>query len=142
MTEFRIQQNVKIGNDLINLRADSGSEFEAIANWTIANAALFVNVQAALNGVPPALAANVTHTQVQQEAPPQQQYQDPAPSPWSQPQQSPPPQYAQQPAQQGPTCMHGAMVHRSGTKNGRDWSGYFCPTPKGTPNQCQPQFGK
>lgn len=38
-------------------------------------------------------------------------------------------------------CVHGAMVARSGNKNGRDWSGYFCPTPKGTVGQCAPVFG-
>ena len=147
---FRVQQNVKIGNDLINLRADSTEEFTQIAQWAVANAALFVNVQAALTSVPPALAPNVAHTQVQQEpsaftqlaqqegfGPPQQSQQ----TGWGQPQQSPPPQFAQ-PATAGPTCQHGPMVHRSGNKNGRDWSGWFCPTPKGTPNQCSPQFGK
>jgi hypothetical protein len=41
----------------------------------------------------------------------------------------------------GPQCKHGAMVQRSGNKNGRAWTGYFCPTPKGTPDQCSPQFG-
>ena len=72
--------------------------------------------------------------------PGQQGPQEPQTS-WGQPQQTPPPQFAQ-PATAGPTCQHGPMVHRSGNKNGRDWSGWFCPTPKGTPNQCSPQFGK
>jgi hypothetical protein len=45
-------------------------------------------------------------------------------------------------AQSGPLCQHGAMVPRSGTKNGRNWSGWFCPTPQGTPDQCSPQFNK
>jgi len=39
-------------------------------------------------------------------------------------------------------CTHGSMVLRNGTKNGRDWSGWFCPTPQGTPDQCSPQFNK
>lgn len=44
----------------------------------------------------------------------------------------------------GPVCKHGAMNHRTGTNknNGAPWSGYFCPSPKGTPDQCPPQFGK
>ena len=37
-------------------------------------------------------------------------------------------------------CTHGTMVPRSGTKNGRNWSGWFCPTPQGTPDQCSPEF--
>lgn len=40
-----------------------------------------------------------------------------------------------------PVCNHGTMIQRSGTKNGRAWTGYFCPTPKGTPDQCKPNFG-
>lgn len=45
------------------------------------------------------------------------------------------------PAPQGHTCRHGAMVQRSGTaKNGKAWTGYFCPAPKGAPDQCEPQF--
>ena len=131
---FKIQQNVKVNQDLINLRADNPEEFKAIAEWVIENAHLLVNVQTALNGVPPALAGNVTKTQVQQDAPPQQ-------GSWAQPQAQQPPSFAN-PATAGPACQHGPMVHRSGEKNGRSWSGYFCPTPKGTPGQCSPQFGK
>ena len=45
-------------------------------------------------------------------------------------------------AQNGPLCQHGQMVLRNGTKNNRAWSGWFCPTPQGTPDQCSPQFNK
>jgi len=45
-------------------------------------------------------------------------------------------------AQSGPLCQHGQMVLRNGTKNNRAWSGWFCPTPQGTPDQCSPQFNK
>lgn len=139
--DFKIQQNVKVGNDLINLRADNPDEFQRIAEWTVANAALFVNVQAALAAVPPALAGNVTNTQVINDAPAaavqaQQQGQ------WAQPQQEPP--SWSQPAQpaQGPVCQHGPMVYREGTGAKGPWTAHFCPTPKGTANQCQPIFGK
>ena len=39
-------------------------------------------------------------------------------------------------------CSHGAMQFRSGVSksNGKAWKGFFCPTPKGTPNQCDAQF--
>lgn len=40
------------------------------------------------------------------------------------------------------TCAHGQMVPRAGVKNGKTWSGYFCPTPQGTPDQCRPQFDR
>jgi len=45
---------------------------------------------------------------------------------------------AQAPVAGGKTCIHGAMSFKSGTKNGKPWSGFFCPTPKGTQGQCDP----
>jgi hypothetical protein len=33
-------------------------------------------------------------------------------------------------------------VARSGNGAKGPWSGFFCPTPKGTPDQCPPQFNK
>lgn len=41
-----------------------------------------------------------------------------------------------------PICQHGAMNYKSGEKNGRTWQAYMCPTPKGTPDQCSPQWVK
>lgn len=37
-------------------------------------------------------------------------------------------------------CVHGERVRRSGNGARGEWVGYFCPTPKGTPDQCSPQF--
>lgn len=37
-------------------------------------------------------------------------------------------------------CKHGEMQFRSGSKNGKAWKGFFCPTEKGTPDQCSPEF--
>jgi len=40
-----------------------------------------------------------------------------------------------------PQCKHGARIHRTGTgKTGKQWSAWFCPTPKGTEDQCEPQW--
>jgi hypothetical protein len=39
-----------------------------------------------------------------------------------------------------PICEHGPMTPVSGVKNGRAWSGHFCPLPKGSPGQCAPVF--
>lgn len=41
-------------------------------------------------------------------------------------------------------CKHGDMVYREGfsQKTQKPWKGHFCPTPKGTPDQCPPQFIK
>lgn len=38
------------------------------------------------------------------------------------------------------TCVHGELVRRTGSKNGKTWVGWFCPTPKDTPGQCDPVF--
>ncbi|SKR73012.1 hypothetical protein [Mycobacteroides abscessus] len=37
-------------------------------------------------------------------------------------------------------CKHGEMVYKTGSKNGRTWKGFFCPSPKDTPDQCSPEF--
>ena len=37
-------------------------------------------------------------------------------------------------------CKHGAMSFKSGTGAKGPWKGWFCPSPKGTPDQCQPVF--
>jgi hypothetical protein len=60
---------------------------------------------------------------------PQQQYRQPA---------GPPPGGGG-----GKQCVHGDMIPRSGTSasTGRAWSGFFCPAPKGAPDQCKPIFG-
>ena len=33
-------------------------------------------------------------------------------------------------ADDSPVCVHGAMKHKSGEKNGKAWSAWFCPAPK------------
>ena len=37
-------------------------------------------------------------------------------------------------------CKHGNMTLKSGTGAKGPWKGWFCPSPKGTPDQCQPVF--
>jgi hypothetical protein len=37
-------------------------------------------------------------------------------------------------------CMHGEMVARTGSGAKGPWKGWFCPSPKGTPDQCSPDF--
>lgn len=37
-------------------------------------------------------------------------------------------------------CKHGNMTFKSGTGAKGPWKGWFCPAPKGTPDQCQPVF--
>ena len=40
----------------------------------------------------------------------------------------------------GRTCQHGQMVYREGVGKKGPWRAYFCPAPKDTPGQCDPQF--
>lgn len=50
---------------------------------------------------------------------------------------SPVPSSAPAPAPGAPTCLHGPRVFRSGTSAKGPWSAWFCPTPKGAPDQCK-----
>lgn len=40
----------------------------------------------------------------------------------------------------GRACKHGAMQARTGTGAKGPWKAYMCPSPKGTPDQCDPQW--
>lgn len=41
----------------------------------------------------------------------------------------------------GKTCKHGEMKYiTSKPGSAKVWKGYFCPAPKGTEDQCEPQF--
>ena len=44
------------------------------------------------------------------------------------------------PADGSKTCKHGEMTFRTGKSAKGPWKGYFCPSPKGTADQCEPQF--
>ena len=133
-----LQHSVKIGGDMVNLRGDNPEQFKLVLDWAIANAALFVNVAAALNSVPPALAGNVTHTQVQSEptAPPAPPQGQPA---WGAPQQQAP--SWSQPATAAPSCRHGERTYREGTGAKGPWKAYFCPS-KNRADQCDAQWIK
>lgn len=39
-------------------------------------------------------------------------------------------------------CKHGEMQFRSGSTGGRAWKAFMCPTPKGTADQCPPEWIK
>lgn len=40
------------------------------------------------------------------------------------------------------SCKHGQMQYRTGSKNGRVWRAFMCPTEKGDATQCSPEFLK
>ncbi|QSM04331.1 hypothetical protein I3U42_13575 [Mycobacteroides abscessus subsp. abscessus] len=37
-------------------------------------------------------------------------------------------------------CKHGDRVYKTGSSNGKVWKAFMCPTPKGTPDQCKPEW--
>lgn len=45
-------------------------------------------------------------------------------------------------ATSGKACMHGPMTKREGTGQWGPYKAYYCPTPKGTPDQCKPVYIK
>jgi hypothetical protein len=51
-----------------------------------------------------------------------------------------PPVQASVPAGSDKMCIHGAMVKRTGNGAKGEWRAFFCPTPKGTADQCSPTF--
>jgi hypothetical protein len=54
-----------------------------------------------------------------------------------------PTSYANAPVAAGMrNCAHGVMVKREGEGQYGPYKGYYCPTPKGTPNQCKPIYLK
>lgn len=49
----------------------------------------------------------------------------------------------QEPSGQTRDCSHGSMQYRAAKEgSGKNWRGFFCPTPQGTPDQCKPVFLK
>lgn len=130
---WKIQVSPKLADGtLINLRAENPAEAEAILTWATKNANLITDTAGAFVGT-----ANVV------QAFPGSQVVDTAGPSWSQqgsqqtvtngpPQQQPP----------GQNCAHGAMVFRSGIgkASGKPYKAFFCPAPKGTPNQCDAVF--
>lgn len=41
-----------------------------------------------------------------------------------------------------PQCAHGERTFREGDGPKGHWKAWFCPTPKGTPDQCSPEWVK
>ena len=151
---WKIQISPKLTDGtLVNLRAENPDEAEKILEWAIANAAKIGDAVKAVNAVSVVGAAFPgAQVQVEQAAPP-------AAAGWNTSAATQPPAFAQQTQQQyaqaatagapAPAaaggaapqfCSHGAMTYREGQGAKGPWKAYFCPTPKGTPNQCQAQF--
>lgn len=134
----KVQINYKLDDGtLINVYAENGPELTNLLEGLQQAAPLIRETHGVI-----ALAKVASVDSVAKQAEqPTEGWNNQGPPPGWVPQQTQQPQYSQ-PSNGGPTCQHGPMVQRSGNKNGRAWTGWFCPTPQGTPNQCPPQFGK
>ena len=142
---WKIQVSPKLTDGtLINLRAETPEEAEALFQWAFNKAdAIIKTVSAfgAVNNVASGLGGQV----VQQETSQQGSWSGGGAATaqttgggWSQ-QGSGQTQAA--PAGEGKRCAHGEMTYREGVGkgSGKPYKAYFCPAPRGT-NQCAPEF--
>ena len=131
-----LQANFKLPNgDLINVYGDSAADFEASLKELAARAQLILDTGNLLRGAQTVVDAGLTGAPApQQQAQAVQQYQQSAAQAAPQQQSAP---------GSGPVCKHGPMTFRSGIskKSGKPYTAHFCPSPQGTPDQCDPIFG-
>lgn len=124
--DTRLQVNYKTpGGTLLNLYANDAAELDALLAALSDRVPTIAAVEQAVN-------AGGTLAQAGALAPAQAQ---PA-----QTQASPPPvvNTPQQAVPQGQSCVHGPRQYREGQGAKGTWKAWFCPTPKGTPDQCEP----
>lgn len=134
--ESNFSYTTKINNDLFTVRGDTYDEFLNNA-MMVAGVPAINALLSALNGLNPVEAQAVA--QIQQAIPatvvstpqtgvPQQSF---APVP---------PVSTPAPLSSTPTCHHGTKVAKKGNGAKGEWRGWMCPAPKGTPDQCTPQW--
>lgn len=144
MTEKNFVLNVKTkAGTIFTVRADSPEELITNIKQSVSSdvASYIGGLEEALLGatpapVSPAVAAiTAIGGTVISETP----IAPPAPAPAFAP--VPPPAYAPAPTA-GKQCVHGEMIKRTGNGAKGEWRGFFCPTPKGTADQCNPSFAQ
>ena len=114
----KIQVSYGRDGSLINVYADSAQELEQLLTIVQDTAALISTTRGALNNAS-GITANVNYAKAALGATPVQ----PAK------------------AQSGNACKHGERVWRESKPDAaKPWKGWFCPSPKGTPDQCEPKF--
>lgn len=119
-TKFQVNFKTSSGS-LINLYADSIIDGMALLNEFAGAIPLIKEAEAALAGAPAPAST-------------------PAAAPAWTPAPASHPSFEASTGTSGRTCKHGAMTYREGAGAKGPWKGYFCPTPKGTPDQCDAQF--
>jgi len=116
-TKFQINFKTADGT-LINLYADTSAELEAELGQVEDLAALIISTSKALGGgsAQAILAAGLGATPIATT-------------------------HAAPAVTQDGHCKHGALVWRESKPGApKEWKGWFCPSPKGTPDQCEPKF--
>lgn len=141
-SESNFSFTTKVEGDLFTIRGDSFSEFVTHLSETAGVVAVnnLLNVLnrltpqetqavAVIQGAIPATIVTYDADKVNAPAVPQQTSFAPVPPP------------AVAPVVAGTTsCIHGVMNAKKGNGAKGEWRGWFCPTAKGTPDQCKPQF--
>lgn len=132
-----LQVNFKTaGDSLINVYAATPEQFDAALDFLATRIGKIAEVESSAKGAA-VLAQAMQVTEVQQAPPPA------APAPptsggWGAP--APAQQTYGQPTV--PVCVHGVRKAVKGNGAKGEWRAYMCPTPKGTPNQCDPVWLK
>lgn len=127
-----VQVSPRIGNTLVNLRAETPDQMENLLTWVANNATNIANVEELLG-------AQATIAQVM---PGSQNVQPSSQPSWGgqgSGAATPPP--AQQQTQgPGPVCAHGPMEWKTGTSAKGPWKAWMCPAGKNDPYKCDPQW--
>lgn len=130
--DWNLQVSVKFGQTqagMLNVRGENATELNAHI-VSVTDGDILTNI----TNLESLLAAGVALVPVASPAAPAPNNVVPLPA------QSPAqPEYQQTAA---PTCPHGTRQFRQGVGAKGPWSAYFCPTPKNTPGQCQPEWVK
>lgn len=130
-TEAKYSFTTKINGDLFTIRGDSFDEFHTNVATAGLNISTFINDVAVLQAA--GHAAPLVNTDVPaQPAAPEWATGKPA---WQT--SAPPPAAA---AASVPQCQHGPRNAKKGSSAKGEWRAWMCPTPKGTPGQCEPQW--
>jgi len=126
-TSTKFQVNFKlVDGTLINIYAENSGELEGQLATIQDTAALIVATSAAFSG-----AGNISNAVAAFAA-----------TPVAVQHQAPQVNAAINGTQFDPgSCKHGVMVWRESKPGApKAWKGWFCPSPKGTPDQCEPKF--
>jgi hypothetical protein len=131
-TEANFSFTTKVNGDLFTVRGDDLQQFAANLEAVADNAQLVAETLTKIQAI--GAAAPLVNTAAPTPPP------APAPAAPAAPGWGAAPAAAAPPAAFAaatvPSCQHGPRTPRSGASGKGPWKAWFCPTPKGTPGQC------